>query len=113
MKEQEDASNVYLEKDGTLFLLYPRNSFEEMTNRSFNYAPGINGHYEIALRVDSENDLDLIFKEIVSKGAAPIMAPKRMEWGSILHILLILKGILSKSVLELKIYNNAMVYYVG
>ena len=43
IKEQEDASNVYLEKDGTLFLLYPRNSFEEMTNRSFNYAPGING----------------------------------------------------------------------
>lgn len=81
IKEQEDASNVYLEKDGTLFLLYPRNSFEEMTNRSFNYASEINGHYEIALRVDSENDLDLIFKEIVSKGAAPIMAPKRMEWG--------------------------------
>ena len=81
IKEQEDASNVYLEKDGTLFLLYPRNSFEEMTNRSFNYAPGINGHYEIALRVDSENELDFIFKEVVSKGAAPIMAPKRMAWG--------------------------------
>lgn len=81
IKEQEDASNVYLEKDGTLFLLYPRNSFEEMTNRSFNYAPGINGHYGIALRVDSENELDFIFKEVVSKGAAPIMAPKRMEWG--------------------------------
>lgn len=81
IKEQEDASNVYLEKDGTLFLLYPRNSFEEMTNRSFNYAPGINGHYEIALRVDSENELDFIFKEVVSKGAAPIMVPKRMAWG--------------------------------
>lgn len=81
IKEQEDASNVYLEKDGTLFLLYPRNFFEEMTNRSFNYASDINGHYEIVLRVDSENDLDLIFKEIVSKGAVVIMEPKRMEWG--------------------------------
>ena len=29
IKEQEDASNVYLEKDGTLFLLYPRNSFDK------------------------------------------------------------------------------------
>lgn len=81
IKEQEDASNVYLEKDGTLFLLYLRTSFEEMTNRSFNYASDINGHYEIVLRVDSENDLDLIFKEIVSKGAVVIMEPKRMEWG--------------------------------
>ena len=56
IKEQVDASNVYLETDGTLFLLYPRTSFEEMINRSFNYASGINGHYEIALRVDSKNE---------------------------------------------------------
>ena len=33
------------------------------------------------MRVDSENELDFIFKEVVSKGAAPIMAPKRMAWG--------------------------------
>ena len=28
IKEAEDAANVYLEKDGTLFLLYRRSDFE-------------------------------------------------------------------------------------
>ena len=32
IKEAEDASNVYLVKDGTLFLLYGRSDFEKMTN---------------------------------------------------------------------------------
>ena len=32
IKEEEDTSNVYLVKDGTLFLLYGRKEFEKMTN---------------------------------------------------------------------------------
>ena len=31
IKEAEDADNVYLVKDGTLFLLYGRKDFEKMT----------------------------------------------------------------------------------
>ena len=30
IRESEDATNVYLEKDGTLFLLYRRSDFEAM-----------------------------------------------------------------------------------
>ena len=42
IREDENASNVYLEKDGTLFLLYRRADFEKMTGRRFGYAgPGI------------------------------------------------------------------------
>lgn len=37
-----------LKKDGVLFMFYGRNDFEKMTNKRFNYANGINGHYEIA-----------------------------------------------------------------
>ena len=33
IKESEDTSNVYLVKDGTLFLLYGRKDFENMTHR--------------------------------------------------------------------------------
>jgi catechol 2,3-dioxygenase-like lactoylglutathione lyase family enzyme len=33
--ESKDTSNVYLEKDGTLFLFYGRPDFEKMTGRSF------------------------------------------------------------------------------
>ena len=37
IKESEDTSNVYLVKDGTLFLLYGRKDFEKMTNRRYEY----------------------------------------------------------------------------
>ena len=41
IKETEDASNVYLIKDDTLFLLYGRKDFEEMTSRKYEYIKGI------------------------------------------------------------------------
>lgn len=81
IKEDENTSNVYLLKDGTLFLLYRRTDFEKMTNRGFNYADGINGHYEIALCVDNYAAVDATFNEVVSKGAVPVMPPATMEWG--------------------------------
>ena len=44
---KEDTSNVYLVKDGTLFLLYGRNDFEKMTRRKYEYIKGFNGHMKI------------------------------------------------------------------
>ncbi|MDD4590999.1 MAG: VOC family protein [Parabacteroides sp.] len=81
IREDENTSNVYLVKDGTLFLLYRRTDFEKMTNRTFEYAKGINGHYEIALSVDNYEAVDLTFQEVVSKGAIPVMEPTTEPWG--------------------------------
>ncbi len=81
IKEDENATNVYLVKDGTLFLLYRRADFEKMTNRKFGYADSINGHYEIALSVENHEAVDLAFQEAVSKGAAPVLAPVTQPWG--------------------------------
>ncbi|NLN82320.1 MAG: glyoxalase [Clostridiales bacterium] len=81
IREDENASNVYLVKDGTLFLLYRRTDFEKMINRTFEYASGINGHYEIALSVDNYEAVDLTFKEVVSKGATPVLEPTTEPWG--------------------------------
>ena len=81
IQEDENASNVYLVKDGTLFLLYRRTDFEKMTNRTFAYANNINGHYEIALSVDNYEAVDLTFKEVVSKGAIPVLEPTTEPWG--------------------------------
>ncbi len=53
IKEDENTSNVYLVKDGTLFLLYGRDDFEKMTARKYEYIKGLNGHFEIALYVDT------------------------------------------------------------
>lgn len=81
IKEDEEATNVYLEKDGTLFLLYRRSDFEKMTGREFGYADGINGHYEIALGAEDYADVDRIFAEVTKKGAKPVMEPETMPWG--------------------------------
>ena len=80
IKEDENTSNVYLEKDGTLFLLYRRTDFEKMTNRSFGYTDTINGHYEIALSVENYKAVDLKFKEVISKGAIPVLEPTTEAW---------------------------------
>ncbi|WP_418425233.1 VOC family protein [Alistipes sp.] len=81
IREDENASNVYLEKDGTLFLLFRRRDFEKMTNRTFGYAPGVNGHYEIALSVSDYAAVDAAFREVVAKGAEPVMEPTTEPWG--------------------------------
>lgn len=72
IKEDENASNVFLEKDGTLFLLYRKSDFEKMTN---------NGHYEIALSVSTYTEVDKAFETVVKSGAQAVMPPTTEEWG--------------------------------
>ena len=81
IKETEDATNVYLVKDGTLFLLYGRKDFEKLTNRRYDYIKGLNGHYEIALYVDTFEEVDAAFHQAVENGAAPVLPPELEPWG--------------------------------
>ena len=81
IKEGEDAVNVYLIKDGTLFMLYERKNFEKMTSKKYEYLKGLNGHFEIALYVDTYEEVDERFKEVVAKGATPVLEPTTEPWG--------------------------------
>ncbi len=81
IKESEDTKNVYLVKDGTLFLLYGRSDFEKMTDRKYEYVNGLNGHFELALYVDAFDDVDAAFRHAVENGAAPVMEPATEPWG--------------------------------
>ncbi|MBQ6594948.1 MAG: VOC family protein [Clostridia bacterium] len=81
IREAEDASNVYLVKDGTLFLLYGRKDFEKMTGRRYEYVRGLNGHAEIALYVDTFEEVDAAFSRAVAGGAAPVLSPETEPWG--------------------------------
>ena len=81
IKEPEDTENVYLVKDGTLFLLYGRSDFEKMTDRRYEYVNGLNGHFEIALYVDTFEDVDAAFDHAVKSGASPVMEPTTEPWG--------------------------------
>lgn len=81
IKEAEETKNVYLVKDGTLFLLYGRDDFEKMTDRKYEYVNGLNGHFEIALYVDTFENVDAAFSRAVENGAFPVMEPTTEPWG--------------------------------
>ncbi|MBQ9885640.1 MAG: VOC family protein [Lachnospiraceae bacterium] len=81
IKEDENTSNVYLLKDGTLFLLYGRDDFEKMTNRRYEYLRSVNGHFEIALYVDTFEDVDKEYKRVIEHGAKSILEPTTEPWG--------------------------------
>lgn len=81
IKEDEDTSNVYLVKDGTLFLLYGRKDFEEMTSRKYEYLKGLNGHFEIALYVDTFDQVDEEYRKAIAAGAGSVMEPTTEPWG--------------------------------
>ena len=81
IKEDENTSNVYLLKDGTLFLLYGRKDFEKMTNRKYEYLKGVNGHFELALYVDTYEEVDKEYERVIGMGAEPILEPTTEPWG--------------------------------
>ena len=79
--EQEDTKNVYLVKDGVLFLLYGKKDFEKMTGQSYEYVHGLNGHFEIAMKVENFSQVDAVYSEVCAKGANGVMPPTTMSWG--------------------------------
>jgi catechol 2,3-dioxygenase-like lactoylglutathione lyase family enzyme len=81
IKESENSGNVYLIKDGTLFLLFGRKDFEKMTDRRYEYVNGLNGHFEIALYVDKFDEVDAAFMHTVAHGATPVLEPTTEPWG--------------------------------
>ncbi len=81
IKEGEDTSNVYLVKDGTLFLLYGRGDFENMTHRKYEYVKGLNGHTEIALYVDTFDEVDAEYARVIANGAVSVLPPETEPWG--------------------------------
>lgn len=81
IKEAEDTDNVYLIKDGTLFVMYGRKDFETMTSRKYEYIKGFNGHFEIAMYVDTFEEVDEEYARVTEKGARSVLEPTTEPWG--------------------------------
>ena len=81
IKEEENTDNVYLVKDGTLFLLYGRKDFEKLTDRRYEYLKGINAHSEMALYVDSFSQVDEEYQKAIDNGATSLLEPTTEPWG--------------------------------
>ncbi len=78
---QEGMKHVFLEKDGTAFMMYGRRDFERMTCRGYQYTGGVCGHFEIFLEVDGHGEVDRAYDRAVGMGAQPVFSPQTMEWG--------------------------------
>lgn len=81
IKENEDTDIVYLLKDGTLFFLYRRRDFEKLTDRKYEYLKGVNGHSEMALYVDTYEEVDVQYQNAVAHGATSLLEPTTEPWG--------------------------------
>ena len=81
IKENENTDNVYLVKDGTLFLLYGRKDFETLTGKRYEYLKGINAHSEMALYVDSFSQVDEEYQKAIDNGATSLLEPTTEPWG--------------------------------
>ena len=42
---------------------------------------GVNGHSEIALYVDTFDEIDAAFKNAIENGATPVLEPELEPWG--------------------------------
>ena len=81
IKEDENTDNIYLLKDGTLFLLYGRSDFERLTSKKYEYLKVVNAHSEMALYVDTYEEVDLQYKKAIAHGAASLLEPTTEPWG--------------------------------
>lgn len=81
IKEAEDTENVYLLKDGTLFLLYGRKDFEKLTGKRYEYLKEINAHSEMALYVDTFEEVDVQYQHAIHNGATSLLEPTTEPWG--------------------------------
>lgn len=52
-----------------------------MTSRRYDYIKGLNGHFEIALYVDTFEEVDCEYRRVIQNGATPILEPTTEPWG--------------------------------
>ena len=76
IKEDENTDNIYLLKDGTLFLLYGRSDFERLTSKKYEYLKGVNAHSEMALYVDTYEEVDLLTVQLLCWSRPPSLGGK-------------------------------------
>ena len=54
---------------------------EKKTSRRYEYIKGLNGHFEIALYVDTFEEVDEAYKKAVENGATSVLEPEHEPWG--------------------------------
>lgn len=79
--KDEMGSYVELESEGVRFAICARSILEKVT-RHPSYGESQAGQsFELAFPLDTPEEVDTAYADIVAKGATPICAPATMSWG--------------------------------
>ncbi len=77
-----DGNGPYAEfnHEGIRFAMYERKELPKLLGFTPEYPEKINGTFELAINVGKPENVDLMFNEIISKGATSIYKPRNEPW---------------------------------
>lgn len=61
--------------------MYGRKDFEALTDKRYEYLKGVNAHSEMALYVDTFEEVDEQYRNVIENGATSLMEPTTEPWG--------------------------------
>ena len=73
--------NVEMTLGDMRIILFPRDAFEQMVSRKFQYPEGFNGTVELAFDVPTFDDVDKEYQHALTNGAASVLSPTTEPWG--------------------------------
>ena len=73
--------NVEMTLGQMRIILFPRDAFEQMVSRQFNYPEGLNGTMELAFNVPTFADVDREYRNALDHGAVSVLPPTTEPWG--------------------------------
>lgn len=79
--ENDLGEYVEFANEGVRFAICARSIMEQATGHSSFAEPRGGQSFELAFPLDTPEELDQAYAEVVAKGATPIQAPANMPWG--------------------------------
>ena len=73
--------NVEMTLGKMRIILFPRDAFEQMVSRKFDYPKGTNGTMELAFDVPTFADVDKEYQNALDNGAKSVLPPTTEPWG--------------------------------
>lgn len=77
-----DGAGPYAEfkHEGIRFAMYDRKYLPGLLGKNPSFTRGINGTFELALNVGKPDNVDVLFRRLVERGAAEVYAPRDEPW---------------------------------
>ena len=73
--------NVEMFLGDNRIILFPRDAFEQMVSKKFQYPEGFNGTMELSLDVSTFADVDKEYQNALNYGAKSVLPPTTEPWG--------------------------------